>query len=91
MESATKRAGEPSRGHHPTSPKQNRRSLKESSTTESPQRIHKKRKRRKGTSFSEYFPIRVVLDEKIENGETSYLIDWEDNPETGESYTPTWV
>lgn len=36
--------------------------------------------------------MKRILGEKIEDGhEISYLIDWDDNPETGESYTPTWV
>lgn len=36
--------------------------------------------------------MKSIIDEKqVGDDEIEYLIDWEDNPETGESYTPTWV
>ncbi|KAL9083884.1 MAG: hypothetical protein Q9165_008354 [Trypethelium subeluteriae] len=38
------------------------------------------------TQPSDYFEIRDVLEYK--NGR--YLVQWEDNPDTGEKYTPTW-
>jgi hypothetical protein len=58
----------------------------------SPKTPHKKRKRRKETSSAEYYLVKSIIDEKqVGDDEIEYLIDWEDNPETGESYTPTWV
>lgn len=38
----------------------------------------------------QYYNLRTVLDERRIGRVTKYLIDWEDNPRTGEKYTPTW-
>jgi hypothetical protein len=66
----------------------NRKSFAESPLP--PRGPQKKRKRRKETS-AEYYSVKDILEEKTVHEEIFYLIDWEDNPETGESYTPTWV
>lgn len=34
-----------------------------------------------------FWKIRDILDEKA----GKYLIDWEDDPETGDPFEPTWV
>ncbi|KAL5315903.1 hypothetical protein ACEPPN_016777 [Leptodophora sp. 'Broadleaf-Isolate-01'] len=36
------------------------------------------------------YPARAILDEETRKGKVWYLIDWEDNPTTGEKYDPTW-
>ncbi|KAL1839307.1 hypothetical protein VTK73DRAFT_4072 [Phialemonium thermophilum] len=38
-----------------------------------------------------FYAVRDILDEKHEKGRLYYLIDWEDDPKTGERYEPTWV
>ena len=43
-------------------------------------------KRKRPSTPEDYFKIRGVLQHK--NGK--YLVDWEDHPNTGEKYTPTW-
>lgn len=35
--------------------------------------------------------MRSILGEETRDGLLSYLIDWEDNPDTGEAYAPSWV
>lgn len=37
-----------------------------------------------------YYQVRTVLKERIVRKKVEYLIDWEDNERTGETYTPTW-
>jgi hypothetical protein len=32
-----------------------------------------------------------ILDQKEENGKVYYLVNWADDPDTGDVYTPTWV
>ncbi|PHH64955.1 hypothetical protein CDD81_3592 [Ophiocordyceps australis] len=39
----------------------------------------------------EWFTIRGILQEKKTRGRIQYLVDWDDNPETGKTYSPTWV
>lgn len=89
MEAITERVRESSSSRR-TRPKQTRKSLAESPPS-LPRDSQKKRKRRKQTSSAEYYSVKKILEEKTEHGEISYLIDWDDHPETGESYTPTWV
>ncbi|KAH8805943.1 hypothetical protein F5884DRAFT_801173 [Xylogone sp. PMI_703] len=56
-----------------------------------PSRFKKsKEKKKRASSATQYFKVRDVLEERVRNGQLQYCIDWEDNPETGESYTPTW-
>jgi len=38
-----------------------------------------------------FYKIRDIVAENIEGGRKYYQIDWEDDPETGESYEKTWV
>ncbi|KAK3997574.1 citron Rho-interacting kinase [Cladorrhinum sp. PSN332] len=38
----------------------------------------------------QYFTIRDILAEKYERDKLLYLVDWEDDPTTGEKYEPTW-
>ncbi|OHF02865.1 hypothetical protein CORC01_01966 [Colletotrichum orchidophilum] len=39
----------------------------------------------------EWFTIKDILQERRRNSNIEYLVDWEDNPETGERYSPTWA
>jgi len=45
-----------------------------------------KRKRGRPRKQEQEFPVRDILDED----ETRFLIDWEDNETTGEKYEPSW-
>jgi hypothetical protein len=47
----------------------------------------RKSKRRQKTE-DKFYPIRGILNEDDLRG---YLIDWEDDPVTGEKFQPTWV
>lgn len=38
-----------------------------------------------------WYTIRRVLQERLRNGRIEYLVDWDDNTETGEAYPPSWV
>jgi hypothetical protein len=55
-----------------------------------PRTSHKKRRRKEETS-SEYYLVKDILAEKKVDEQIFFLIDWEDNAETGGSYEPTWV
>ncbi|PHH89785.1 hypothetical protein CDD83_5274 [Cordyceps sp. RAO-2017] len=50
-------------------------------------------KRRKQHQQAEegWYSIRGILDEREASGRVDYLVDWDDNIDTGESYDPTWV
>ncbi|KYK58743.1 hypothetical protein DCS_05760 [Drechmeria coniospora] len=37
-----------------------------------------------------WFSIRGILDERPVEGGVEYLVDWDDNPNTGDAYDPTW-
>ncbi|OAA40345.1 Chromo domain-like protein [Metarhizium rileyi] len=37
-----------------------------------------------------WYKIRSILDERLVNGYVEYLVDWDDNKETGQVYSPTW-
>lgn len=50
-----------------------------------------KAKKPKKESSDTYYSVRRIAAERIEKGQLFYLIDWANNPETGESYDPTWV
>jgi hypothetical protein len=50
-----------------------------------------KKRKRKQKASAEYWSVRTILKEKTVRGEIFYLIDWEDHPDTGESFAPTWV
>lgn len=55
------------------------------------------RKRRAWTSKRKpkvdetWYTIRTIIDERERNGKLEYLIDWDDNPQTGEVYPNEWV
>jgi hypothetical protein len=38
-----------------------------------------------------WYTIRCIVDKRTIRGELEYLVDWEDDIETGESYGATWV
>ena len=38
-------------------------------------------------SQDKFYKLKDILDEK----RGKYLIDWEDDPDTGEKYSPSWV
>ncbi|KAL2118930.1 hypothetical protein VTJ04DRAFT_5889 [Mycothermus thermophilus] len=46
-------------------------------------------KRRKAKSEVLY-EVRDIIDEKVEKGKVFYLVDWADDPVTGEKFDPTW-
>lgn len=46
-----------------------------------------KQKNSNEVSEPEYYTIKSILEEK----RGRYLIDWEDDPTTGEQFKPTWV
>ncbi|EMR87247.1 putative hda1 complex protein [Botrytis cinerea BcDW1] len=74
----------------PRIPRQRR--LKRKNLAESPVRSSKSSKKRskKKDSTPPLYDINGILDERKSGKITEYLIDWRDNPETGESYEPTW-
>lgn len=37
-----------------------------------------------------FFQVRTILQEKVHGRKTLYLIDWEDDKESGEKFEPTW-
>lgn len=37
------------------------------------------------------FAIKDIIDEKYIHGKRHYKIDWQDDPNTGDSFSPTWV
>jgi len=52
------------------------------------------RPRRKPKPFSseaDWYTIRDIIDEKVEDGRIQYLIDWEGTDNNGLPYDPTWV
>ncbi|KAG0646630.1 Histone deacetylase complex 1 subunit 3, partial [Hyphodiscus hymeniophilus] len=94
MEAVNERVGESSSNRR-TGRQYSHKSFADSSPSQSPRTTQKKRKRGREASPEEttsdiYYEIKDIVDEKIENGKKSYLIDWKDNVTTGEQYTPTW-
>lgn len=60
-------------------------------STQSPQRPSRRVKKKRGRTQKKHdedqlYDLRDILDES----ETHYLIDWEDDKVTGETYKPTW-
>jgi hypothetical protein len=72
-------------------PKRQIRKSLSGSPLPSPRSTRKKGKRKKNSTSAEYFSVKEILDEREEQGRIEFLIDWEDDAESGESYTPTWV
>lgn len=48
-------------------------------------------KLRHDTCQDNVFAIKDIIDEKFIHGKRHYKIDWQDDPNTGESFSPTWV
>lgn len=48
-------------------------------------------KLRHDTRQDNVFAIKDIIDEKFIHGKRHYKIDWQDDPNTGESFSPTWV
>lgn len=89
---------EPASSKRPSVPRQHNRKSPPGSPLPTRHAPSKKRKRkrerradRKSQDSAEYYSVKDILDEKTVRDEILYLIDWEDNLETGEPYTPTWV
>lgn len=53
--------------------------------------IPKRPKPRHETRQDNVFAIKDIIDEKFVRGRLHYRIDWEDDPNTGEPFSPTWV
>lgn len=51
----------------------------------------KRPKPRHDTCQDDVFAIKDIIDEKFIHGKRHYRIDWQDDPNTGESFSPTWV
>ncbi|KAK7711004.1 hypothetical protein SLS63_012841 [Diaporthe eres] len=45
---------------------------------------------RHDTRQDNVFAIKDIIDEKFIHGKRHYKIDWQDDPNTGESFSPTW-
>ncbi|KAK7421769.1 hypothetical protein QQX98_001983 [Neonectria punicea] len=54
------------------------------------QRKLNKRSSKAAPQTEEWYTIRQILDERIVKGKVEYLVDWDDNINTGESYPPSW-
>lgn len=54
-------------------------------------RSSKHQKKHKEQPKEEWYIIKDILQERRNGSNIEYLVDWEDNPETGERYRPTWV
>jgi hypothetical protein len=89
-----KRVGESSSTQGSVPKSKNRRSLTASSPAAPRRGAHKKNSRRKKDEESEKVYSLAdpgILEQKEENGKVYYLVNWADDPETGEKYDPTWV
>ncbi|KAK0123937.1 hypothetical protein ONS95_008927 [Cadophora gregata] len=51
----------------------------------------KKKKTQKVEGTDDFWEIKRIVDQEERDGETWYLVDWEDNKVTGESYPYEWV
>lgn len=38
-----------------------------------------------------WYIIKDIINERRVRSQIEYLVDWENNPQTGEIYDPTWV
>ncbi|KAJ3947103.1 uncharacterized protein N0V96_003489 [Colletotrichum fioriniae] len=54
-------------------------------------RSSKHQKKHKEQPKEEWYIIKDILQERRNGSNIEYLVDWEDNPETGERYRPTWA
>jgi len=65
-----------------------------SSSDPAPSSVPKKKpRRRKETESEKVFSLQDpgILDQKEENGKVYYLLNWADDPDTGEQFKPSWV
>ena len=89
-----KRVGESSSTQRSVPKSRNRRSLAASSSP-APRRgaPKKKPRRRKEAESEKQFSLQDpgILDQKEENGKVYYLLNWADDPDTGEHFEPSWV
>lgn len=51
----------------------------------------KKRKSRSAADEAPWYTIKNILQERTVNGKLEYLVDWDNNPRTGEVYPHEWV
>lgn len=76
-------------------PKSKNRKSRAASSSPAPRRgaPKKKSRRRKDEGSEKVYSLADpgILDQKEENGKVYYLVNWADDPETGEKYDPTWV
>ncbi|KAE9364621.1 hypothetical protein N431DRAFT_388862 [Stipitochalara longipes BDJ] len=88
-----KRVGESSSTQRSVPKSRNRRSLAASSSP-APRRgaPKKKPRRRKEAESEKQFSLQDpgILDQKEENGKVYYLLNWADDPDTGEHFEPSW-
>ncbi|KAH7166039.1 putative HDA1 complex subunit, partial [Dactylonectria macrodidyma] len=54
------------------------------------QRKSNKRSSKASSQTEQWFTIRQILDERTVKGKVEYLVDWDDNTNTGEAYPPSW-
>lgn len=66
-----------------TNPKPNRRRKSKSSGRKSRQKPR--------ADDNPYYAIKDIIDEKLENDRLWYRVDWEDDPDTHQTFDPTWV
>jgi hypothetical protein len=79
----------------PNVPKSRNRKSLAASSSPAPRRgaPKKKSRRRKDEDSEKVYSLADpgILDQKEEKGKVYYLVNWADDPETGEKYDPTWV
>lgn len=92
-----------SNGKHKSSGTQARQSASRTATTRMRTRNQAKAQRaaspkrpgrpklRHDTRQDNVFAIKDIIDEKFIHGKLHYKIDWQDDPNTGGSFSPTWV
>ncbi|KAK0372843.1 hypothetical protein CLIM01_09801 [Colletotrichum limetticola] len=64
---------------------------RDSSMPRDSRRSSKNPKKHKEQPKEEWYIIKDILQERRNGSNIEYLVDWEDNPETGERYRPTWA
>jgi hypothetical protein len=76
-------------------PKSRKRKSLPASPSPAPRRgpPKKKPRRRKEDESEKQFSLKDpgILNQKEENGKVYYLVNWGDDPDSGEVYDPTWV
>lgn len=56
-----------------------------------PRKRSKGKKKQKQREDEKLWPLRGILDERVSKGKIEYLIDWEDDPDTGKPFDHEWV